>query len=302
VRQPPLEDLNKCSSLRRSPRQHGGRPQPPAFPPQAASGGRRQRRPIGRRRRPAAELKLTQLAFRHSLLSLPPPSFSRPITSSPFTAAGSRSRIQPSPRWIQGPVGRICCRARVEVASAAVAACPRALCPRWLGWGAPPLPTSLWVLCLGWPGSMAARHRRNNPRGDMPQVAGALGCVPPPLWARGCRRHRRRPSGCCAPGGLGCRGPWSHRRSPRAGVRLMPSSWGLVADRMSASTAAPSGCGLGRVPVGSPALWRHLSAFGFGMGIGWRQKSMMAKSSRVVHLLGGVILSPYSLLSGGCSG
>jgi hypothetical protein len=78
----------------------------------------------------------------------------------------------------------------------------------------------------------------------------------------------------------------------------VPASYRPVA----ASAAAPSSRGLGGVPVGSLAFWQRLSAFGFGMGMGWRRKPMTATSSDVVHFLGGVILSPYSLLSGGRSG
>jgi hypothetical protein len=99
----------------------------------------------------------------------------------------------------------------------------------------------------------------------------------------------------------GGRGPWSRCCSPGAGLRhavLMgagcrPPISGLGCRPVIALLLPPLPSLLGGVPVGSPALWQHLLAFGFGMGTGWRRKPMTATSSGAVHLLGCVILSPF---------
>jgi hypothetical protein len=150
----------------------------------------------------------------HALSSLfPPLPSSQPTTSSPFAATGSPSRIQPSPRWPRGVVPLV---ARVGRA----AATPTAHGPP----GAVP-PVA---------GAMAARRCCNScasgGRGPWPRAATTADA----RVAVGPRPPSPPPSpGCCAPGSLGGRGPWSRRRSRGAGLRLTPSSWGLVAGRRS---------------------------------------------------------------------
>jgi hypothetical protein len=190
------------------------------------------------------------------------------------------------------------------------------LCP-WLRWGAtspPPLPTApgccasggrgpwlravaattLEVLCLGWPGPLAAR------RSCSPRVV-----VGP------CRRCRP----ACTPGGLGGRGPWSRCYSHGVGLqRKAPSSWRLVVGRQSLAW------GVGLLSLGCCLRYRSFwSQPGRGAGglsyvvaafVGlwlWDRNGVEAKvydddvlgcrsPSRRRHYF------PYSLLSGGRPG